>query len=39
MAKTTHFGYREVDVENKQGVVRLVFVSVAGKYYLMNVVL
>lgn len=35
-AKTTHFGYREVPVEAKAGLVGEVFHSVAGKYDLMN---
>ena len=34
--KTTHFGYREVPVKEKTGLVREVFESVAGKYDLMN---
>ncbi len=34
--KTTHFGYREVPIEKKTGLVREVFNSVAGKYDLMN---
>lgn len=34
--KTTHFGYREVAVEEKTGLVHEVFESVAGKYDLMN---
>ena len=34
--KTTHFGYREVPVEEKAGLVGQVFHSVAGKYDLMN---
>jgi demethylmenaquinone methyltransferase/2-methoxy-6-polyprenyl-1,4-benzoquinol methylase len=34
--KTTHFGYREVAVEEKAGLVREVFDSVAGNYDLMN---
>jgi demethylmenaquinone methyltransferase/2-methoxy-6-polyprenyl-1,4-benzoquinol methylase len=34
--KTTHFGYREVAVEEKAGLVREVFRSVAGNYDLMN---
>ena len=33
---TTHFGYRDVPVEEKAGLVRDVFASVAGKYDLMN---
>ena len=33
---TTHFGYREVPVEDKAGLVGQVFHSVAGKYDLMN---
>ena len=32
---TTHFGYREVAVQEKTGLVREVFSSVAGKYDLM----
>ena len=34
--KTTHFGYRDVPLEEKAGLVRGVFDSVAGKYDLMN---
>ncbi len=34
--KTTHFGYREVPVEEKTGLVHEVFDSVASKYDLMN---
>jgi demethylmenaquinone methyltransferase/2-methoxy-6-polyprenyl-1,4-benzoquinol methylase len=34
--KTTHFGYREVPVREKAGLVREVFDSVAGDYDLMN---
>ena len=34
--KTTHFGYQEVPVEEKAGLVREVFDSVAGNYDLMN---
>lgn len=33
---TTHFGYREVPVREKQAMVGEVFTSVAGKYDLMN---
>ena len=33
---TTHFGYREVPVRDKQKLVGEVFTSVAGKYDLMN---
>jgi len=33
---TTHFGYRDVPVEDKTRLVRGVFESVAGKYDLMN---
>ena len=33
---TTHFGYREVPVEEKAGLVHEVFRSVAGNYDLMN---
>jgi demethylmenaquinone methyltransferase/2-methoxy-6-polyprenyl-1,4-benzoquinol methylase len=33
---TTHFGYREVSVEEKSGLVRQVFESVAENYDLMN---
>ncbi|MGD9265471.1 MAG: bifunctional demethylmenaquinone methyltransferase/2-methoxy-6-polyprenyl-1,4-benzoquinol methylase UbiE [Lysobacterales bacterium] len=35
-AETTHFGYRDVAVEEKERLVRGVFDSVAGKYDLMN---
>jgi demethylmenaquinone methyltransferase/2-methoxy-6-polyprenyl-1,4-benzoquinol methylase len=34
--KTTHFGYREVPVTEKAGLVHEVFASVADKYDLMN---
>jgi demethylmenaquinone methyltransferase/2-methoxy-6-polyprenyl-1,4-benzoquinol methylase len=34
--KTTHFGYRDVPVGDKTGLVRGVFESVAGNYDLMN---
>lgn len=34
--KTTHFGYREVPVQEKSGLVAEVFRSVAPKYDLMN---
>lgn len=34
--KTTHFGYKEVPVEEKAGKVREVFDSVADKYDVMN---
>ena len=34
--KTTHFGYKTVDVEEKAGKVAEVFHSVAGNYDLMN---
>lgn len=34
--KTTHFGYREVPVQEKTGLVQEVFESVAGNYDLMN---
>ncbi len=33
---TTHFGYRDVPVGEKEKLVRRVFTSVAGKYDLMN---
>ena len=36
MEKTTHFGYQQVDVDQKQGLVKGVFDSVASKYDLMN---
>ena len=39
MVKTTHFGYKEVGVDDKQGLVREVFDSVATNYDLMNDVL
>ncbi len=35
-ADTTHFGYRDVAVDEKERLVRGVFDSVAGKYDLMN---
>jgi demethylmenaquinone methyltransferase/2-methoxy-6-polyprenyl-1,4-benzoquinol methylase len=35
-AETTHFGYRDVAVEEKERLVRGVFDSVASKYDLMN---
>lgn len=34
--ETTHFGYQEVPVEEKAGLVRQVFDSVASRYDLMN---
>lgn len=39
MDKTTHFGFKDVATEDKQGLVRDVFNSVASKYDLMNDVL
>ena len=36
MEKTTHFGYREVPVQDKKHLVHDVFRSVAGNYDLMN---
>ena len=36
MGKTTHFGYQQVDVDAKQGLVRGVFDSVVDNYDLMN---
>ena len=33
---TTHFGFRDVPVEEKEGLVRQVFSSVAARYDLMN---
>ena len=36
MGKTTHFGFQQVDVDQKQGLVKGVFDSVASKYDLMN---
>ncbi|MBL4625348.1 MAG: class I SAM-dependent methyltransferase, partial [Flavobacteriales bacterium] len=34
--QTTHFGFTDVPLENKQGMVAEVFDSVAIKYDLMN---
>ncbi len=39
MNKTTHFGFKDVSVSEKQGLVKDVFDSVANKYDLMNDVL
>ena len=39
MDKTTHFGFKNVDTDDKQSLVRGVFDSVASKYDLMNDVL
>ena len=36
MNKTTHFGFEQVDEEQKAGKVRGVFSSVAQRYDLMN---
>jgi len=36
MGKTTHFGYQQVDVDTKQGLVKGVFDSVVDNYDLMN---
>ncbi len=36
MKKTTHFGFQQVDVDQKQGLVKGVFDSVASNYDLMN---
>ena len=36
MEKTTHFGFQQVDVDQKQGLVKGVFDSVATNYDLMN---
>ena len=35
-ADTTHFGYKTVDVDDKAGLVKGVFDSVATKYDIMN---
>ncbi|CAB9539066.1 2-methoxy-6-polyprenyl-1,4-benzoquinol methylase (EC [Bathymodiolus brooksi thiotrophic gill symbiont] len=39
MGNTTHFGFKDVATQDKQGMVRSVFDSVANKYDLMNDVL
>jgi hypothetical protein len=39
MENTTHFGFKDVATQDKQGMVRSVFDSVANKYDLMNDVL
>ncbi|AYQ55873.1 Ubiquinone/menaquinone biosynthesis C-methyltransferase UbiE [Bathymodiolus thermophilus thioautotrophic gill symbiont] len=39
MDNTTHFGFKDVATQDKQGMVRSVFDSVANKYDLMNDVL
>lgn len=36
MSETASFGYRDVDADQKAGMVRTVFSNVAGKYDLMN---
>ena len=36
MSNETHFGFREVDPREKQGLVNEVFSSVASRYDLMN---
>ena len=36
MEKTTHFGFQQVDIDQKQGLVKGVFDSVASNYDLMN---
>jgi len=36
MEKTTHFGFQQIDVDQKQGLVKGVFDSVASNYDLMN---
>ena len=36
MENTTHFGFQQVDVDQKQGLVKAVFDSVASNYDLMN---
>ena len=36
MEKTTHFGFQQVDVDQKRGLVKGVFDSVASNYDLMN---
>jgi demethylmenaquinone methyltransferase/2-methoxy-6-polyprenyl-1,4-benzoquinol methylase len=36
MEKTTHFGFQQVDVDQKQGLVKGVFDTVASNYDLMN---
>ena len=35
-SEKTHFGYRQVDEQDKAGLVADVFDSVAGRYDLMN---
>jgi demethylmenaquinone methyltransferase/2-methoxy-6-polyprenyl-1,4-benzoquinol methylase len=36
MSETASFGYRDVDADQKAGMVRAVFSNVAAKYDLMN---
>jgi demethylmenaquinone methyltransferase/2-methoxy-6-polyprenyl-1,4-benzoquinol methylase len=36
MGNKTHFGFKQVDIKNKENLVKNVFDSVASKYNLMN---